>query len=106
MIKLIPNLVTLGGLFCGFIGLANLSQGNLFWAAWAIIAAAFLDLWDGMLARALHAKSDIGAQLDSLCDLVNFGVLPSLIAVELFHRFAVDETWFPHFKFGFSFSYF
>ncbi|MCB0736202.1 MAG: CDP-alcohol phosphatidyltransferase family protein [Bacteroidetes bacterium] len=96
----IPNIITLSGLFCGFVGILSITQGSLFWAAWAVMAAAFLDVWDGLTARILHVQSKMGEQLDSLCDLVNFGVLPTLIASQMFHQFAAAANWFPKYKFG------
>lgn len=105
MRKAIPNLITFSGLFCGFIGLMNVIQGSLEIAAYAIMAAAFLDLFDGFAARLLKASSSIGAQLDSLCDLVNFGVLPALIAVSLFHRFGASESWFTHYYTGSAYTH-
>lgn len=105
MRKAIPNLITFSGLFCGFIGLINLIQGSLEYAAYAIMAAAVLDLFDGFAARLLKASSSIGAQLDSLCDLVNFGVLPALIAASLFHRFGASENWFTHYYTGNAYTF-
>ncbi len=52
-------------------------------ASWFIILAAILDFLDGMVARLLHAKSGIGAQLDSLADVVSFGLAPSVIMYQL-----------------------
>ncbi|MBI1185595.1 CDP-diacylglycerol--serine O-phosphatidyltransferase [bacterium] len=89
----IPNLITLGNLLCGFYGIVFVHSGNLSLGTLMVLAAAFLDFWDGFLARALNAKTAIGAQLDSFADLVSFGVLPALILVELFNLAAADERW-------------
>lgn len=59
-------------------------KGNLIFASYAIIAAAVLDFFDGFVARLLKAYSEIGKELDSLADVVSFGVLPSVIIYQLF----------------------
>lgn len=77
--KQIPNLFTLGNLYCGFLGIIHALMGDLYFASALIFLAGFLDLADGWLARYLDAYSPIGEQLDSLADLVSFGVLPGII---------------------------
>lgn len=84
MKKHIPNSVTCLNLFSGCLGIVFAFQGNLIWAAYAILIAALFDFLDGMLARLLKAYSDIGKELDSLADMVSFGVLPSVIIYQLF----------------------
>ena len=84
MKKHIPNSVTCLNLFSGCLGIVFAFQGNLTWAGYAIFVAAFFDFLDGMLARLLKAYSDIGKELDSLADMVSFGVLPSVIIYQLF----------------------
>lgn len=81
--KAIPNTITLGNLACGLLGIILLFQGDVETACYLIWLAALLDFLDGFLARLLKAYSDIGKQLDSLADLVTFGVLPSLIYFQL-----------------------
>ena len=96
MKKHIPNFVTCLNLFSGCLGIVFAFQGNLTWASYAIVTAAILDFFDGMLARLLKAYSEIGKELDSLADVVSFGVLPSVI---IYHLFALspqpefDVTW-------------
>lgn len=96
MKKHIPNFVTCLNLFSGCLGIVFAFQGNLIWASYAIVIAAILDFFDGMLARLLKAYSEIGKELDSLADVVSFGVLPSVI---IYHLFALspqpefDATW-------------
>ncbi len=58
-------------------------QHNLEWTAYFILLAAFCDFTDGFLARLLNAKSSLGADLDSLSDVVSFGVAPASIAYQL-----------------------
>lgn len=75
----IPNLITLGNLTCGIIGIWCVFSFKIEVAAVFIIAAAVLDFFDGFFARLLKSYSDIGKELDSLADMVSFGVLPSFI---------------------------
>ena len=84
MKKHIPNSITCLNLFSGCLGIVFAFQGNLIWASYAIVIAAVFDFFDGMLARLLKAYSDIGKELDSLADMVSFGVLPSVIIYQLF----------------------
>ena len=84
MKKHLPNTVTCLNLFSGCLGIVFAFQGNLQWAGYAIVIAAILDFFDGMLARMLKAYSAIGKELDSLADVVSFGVLPSVIIYQLF----------------------
>ncbi len=81
LIKFIPNLFTLGNLALGVLGIGGLLTGSLEvqQVSYMILLAAVLDFFDGFLAKALKAQSEIGAQLDSLADLVTFGVLPGFI---------------------------
>lgn len=79
MTRHIPNLLTLGNLFSGFLGILLAFHGELALAGWMILLAALFDFCDGLAARAFNAKSEIGADLDSLCDIVSFGVLPGII---------------------------
>lgn len=81
--KAIPNTVTLGNLSCGLLGIILLFKGDIETACYLIWLAALLDFLDGFLARLLNAYSEIGKQLDSLADLITFGVLPALIYYKL-----------------------
>lgn len=80
----IPNTVTCLNLFSGCLGIVFAFNGDLIFASYAIFFAALLDFLDGMLARLLKAYSELGKQLDSLADMVSFGVLPSVIIYHLF----------------------
>lgn len=84
MKKHIPNLVTCLNLFSGCVGIVYAFKGELMYAGYAIVLAAVFDFFDGMLARLLKAYSEIGKELDSLADMVSFGVLPSVIVYQLF----------------------
>ncbi|MFR9166074.1 MAG: CDP-diacylglycerol--serine O-phosphatidyltransferase [Dysgonomonas sp.] len=79
MKKHIPNLFTSLNLFSGCIASVMAFSGEYFWVVvWVIIAAVF-DFFDGFMARLLKAPSAIGKELDSLADMVSFGVAPSLV---------------------------
>lgn len=75
----IPNFITLMNLLSGILSIHLVMEGDIKLAAALIFVAAILDFFDGFLARILRAKSEIGAQLDSLADIVSFGVAPSFI---------------------------
>jgi CDP-diacylglycerol---serine O-phosphatidyltransferase len=78
-IYVLPNMITTANLFCGFYSLIFSIQGEFKSAAIAIVVAAIFDLLDGRLARLTHATSKFGAEYDSLCDLVSFGVAPAML---------------------------
>ena len=77
--KAIPNTITSLNLICGVLGVMFTFNGRPDVAFYMMLAAAVFDFMDGLAARALDAYSDIGKELDSLCDVVSFGVLPSLM---------------------------
>ena len=77
--KHIPNAITLGNLACGCIAILLVMQCEFKYAAIMIILASVFDFFDGFAARMLHTKSDIGKELDSLCDMVSFGFAPAFI---------------------------
>lgn len=86
MKKHIPNAITCLNLFSGCVGIVLAFQfpDHLTYAGYAIFIAAIFDFLDGMFARLLKAYSEIGKELDSLADMVSFGVLPSVIVYQLF----------------------
>ena len=77
--RLVPNIVTVGALCAGLTGVRFAIAGKWEFAMVAILVAAVLDALDGTIARLLKAASDFGAELDSLSDVVAFGVAPGLI---------------------------
>jgi CDP-diacylglycerol--serine O-phosphatidyltransferase len=81
--KHIPNLITALNLAAGFIAILFALEGNLVISSWLILAAMIFDFLDGTSARLLKAYSDIGKELDSLADVVSFGVAPALILYSL-----------------------
>lgn len=75
----IPDLLTTANLGCGVCSILLASQGQLTWACWLVFAGALFDVFDGLAARALGGGTPLGAQLDSLADLVTFGVAPAFL---------------------------
>ncbi len=75
----IPNMLTLGNLVCGSIAtIAILVAGDMKAAFWLVVIAAVFDFFDGFTARLLKSSSAIGGELDSLADMVSFGLVPAL----------------------------
>lgn len=79
----IPNLMTLGNLLCGCLGIIAVFEGNLITASYLIFIAGILDFLDGFVARAMNSSSPIGKELDSLADMVTFGALPAFMVMKL-----------------------
>jgi CDP-diacylglycerol---serine O-phosphatidyltransferase len=79
LFKLLPNAITLLALCCGLTALKLALHGQFERAVIFIVICGFLDLLDGRFARLLNAQSKLGANLDSLCDFINFGLVPVLI---------------------------
>ena len=75
----IPDLLTTANLACGVASILFASQGQLTIACGLVFAAAFFDVLDGLAARALGGGTPLGAQLDSLADMVSFGVAPAFL---------------------------
>ena len=82
----LPNAVTCLNLLCGCLALKYIFAGDLETGAWLVAGAAVADFADGLLARALRVSSAIGKDLDSLADMVSFGVVPGAMLVALLHR--------------------
>ncbi len=75
----VPNILTLGNACFGFFSIIQALQGNVVVAAYCIIVAAILDFFDGRVARYFASASYMGAELDSLCDVVSFCVAPATL---------------------------
>ncbi len=101
-VAVFPTMLTLGNLVCGFFAIALAARvikptevammttadiENVMLAGWLIFLAMVFDALDGYVARLSGASSDFGAQLDSLCDLVTFGVAPGFLLVKVCPRF-------------------
>lgn len=82
--SLVPNLLTLVNLFAGFSAIVYISKGDIEKGALFILIAAIFDMLDGVMARLINATSEFGAELDSLCDVVSFGVAPSFMLYQVF----------------------
>ncbi len=94
--KHLPNAITCANLFSGCIGIVLAFQGELIAAAYAIFLSAIFDFFDGLASRVLKSFSGIGKDLDSLADMVSFGVLPAVIMYQLFlqaHQIDKISTW-------------
>jgi CDP-diacylglycerol--serine O-phosphatidyltransferase len=81
-IYVLPNAITLAALFSGFYAIVMAMNGRFDVAAIGIFCAAILDSLDGRVARMTNSQSAFGEQMDSLCDMVNFGAAPALIVLE------------------------
>lgn len=111
-IAILPTLFTLGNLVCGFFAIVVASRvdapmsviggdptndpTNCMISAWLIGLAMIFDALDGYVARLSRTASDFGAELDSLCDLVTFGVAPAFLLVKMCPQFAFlhrDAVW-------------
>ena len=81
--KHIPNAITCGNLFCGCLAIVCAFNGNLVWTAYLVGIAAVLDFFDGFVARLLKVGGEMGKQLDSLADMVTFGVVPGVVMYQM-----------------------
>jgi len=77
--SIIPNLFTLANLFSGFSAIVSISEGDMQRAGMFIVFAGLFDVLDGAMARLTRSTSELGVELDSLCDAVSFGVAPSFL---------------------------
>jgi len=91
--KAIPNTVTSMNLLCGVVGVIFAFRDRPDIAFCLMLAAAAFDFLDGLAARALGASSDIGKELDSLCDVVSFGVLPALMLHRTMLSLSGESFW-------------
>lgn len=82
--NIFPNSATALNVFCGFVSIIYSSQNDFKMAAIFIFSAAFFDLLDGIIARLTRTSSSFGVELDSLADVVSFGVAPSFLIYKSF----------------------
>lgn len=75
----VPSFFTLMNLFSGFLAIISVSDGDYVRAAWLIALAGLFDVFDGLMARLADATSDFGIELDSISDMVSFGVAPGFL---------------------------
>lgn len=83
----VPSFFTLMNLFSGFLSIISVAKGDLVLGAWLIAIAGLFDVFDGLMARLANATSDFGIELDSLSDMVSFGVAPGF----LIYQFSLHE---------------
>jgi CDP-diacylglycerol---serine O-phosphatidyltransferase len=88
---ILPSLATLNSLMFGVLAIMVLAEGNFLLAAILIVLGSILDVLDGQLAARLNAISAIGKELDSLADVVTFGVAPTLLIYHLMLIVGVDR---------------
>lgn len=96
--KHIPNFITSLNLFSGCIGVLLAFQGNYQGAFIAILLSAVFDFFDGFAARLLKAFSPMGKELDSLADVVSFGVVPGVLVFSLLSTMDINE-WISYLAF-------
>jgi CDP-diacylglycerol--serine O-phosphatidyltransferase len=94
--KIIPHAITSANLFCGCLAITQIAEGNFLVASLLVLLGAFFDFFDGLAARALKVGSPLGAQLDSLADMVTFGIVPAYLAFAIFSavrlaKFNIDD---------------
>jgi CDP-diacylglycerol---serine O-phosphatidyltransferase len=97
VLKQIPNSITAGNLFFGCLSIVSTFEGNLSQAALLIVLAAILDFFDGFAARILKVSGEMGKQLDSLADVVSFGVAPGFIFYSISQEHLYFSNSFPQF---------
>lgn len=85
-------MITLMNLLAGALGVIFAFKGDFRTAFFLMLAAAVFDFCDGLAARLLHAYSDLGKELDSLSDLVSFGVLPAMMLVQLMRTCSFSDS--------------
>jgi len=88
----IPNVFTFINLSCGIISILSVMDKNFAVAGAFILLAGLVDRYDGRIARFLNVSSDLGKELDSLADLVSFGVAPSILVYILFELKSIDPS--------------
>jgi CDP-diacylglycerol--serine O-phosphatidyltransferase len=89
----LPSAFTLGSLFLGVWAIISAARGRAEMAGWLIVLAAFMDMFDGRVARFTGTGSEFGEQLDSLVDAISFGVAPALIVYFSFLGESAGWNW-------------
>src|SRR5690606_19805382 len=95
----VPNFITCLNLFSGCIGVTFAFAGQLQLAAYCVVLSGVFDFFDGLVARALHVKSPIGKELDSLADVVSFGLLPGAVLYHMLGVASPTVEWLPYLGF-------
>jgi len=94
MIKHIPNFLTCCNLVCGCFGIVFCLEERSLPAVYFVLAAGFFDFFDGFAARMLKVASPIGKELDSLADMISFGLLPALVMYKMID--STNVAWLPY----------
>jgi len=91
--KHIPNILTLGNLFCGTLAVIYAVNENFVATALLVVLGIGFDFFDGFVARILKVQGELGKQLDSLADMVTSGVVPGIVMLQLLNNaFAEDKV--------------
>lgn len=90
----LPNIVTCCNLFCGCLAIYFGLHGQIGLASLFILGGAVFDFFDGLTARAMHISGPIGKELDSLADVVSFGLAPSVLCLHILGTYYPDCEWF------------
>ncbi len=98
MIRHLPNFLTCCNLLCGCLGIVSVLEDRTIPAAYFVWAAAVFDFLDGFAARTLKVSSPIGKELDSLADVISFGLLPAMVMYKLWPADAGE--FLPYFSFS------
>ncbi len=93
--RAVPNFFTIGNLMGGVLAILFSLTGKIEWAAYCIFIAIVFDFFDGFMAGLLHAKSDKGKQMDSLADIVTFGVAPGFLMFSILTVLTENELNIP-----------
>src|SRR5713226_8330276 len=93
VVIVVPSLFTLFNLFFGVWSMVLASRGEYYRASWFIVFAGILDTLDGRVARLSHTGTRFGAELDSLVDVVSFGVAPAFLMYQLEFASAGQMAW-------------
>lgn len=91
MKKHIPNFITSLNLLSGCIGILFVLKGDFTLAFYCVIASGIFDFFDGFVARLLHVKSTIGKELDSLADVISFGLQPAMLMYMMLQSTTTNE---------------
>lgn len=96
--KHIPNILTCLNLFSGCLGVLFVLEGDFMSTFYCVLVSGIFDFFDGMVARLLRVKSDIGKELDSLADVISFGFLPGAVLYMLLTE-STDHNYLPYLGF-------
>ena len=96
--KHIPNILTLTNLFCGILAIKVGFSEHYYLAGFFVIIGAFFDFFDGFAARLLKVQGELGKHLDSLADMVTFGVAPGVVIYSFLSSF-IEDSYIPYISF-------